>query len=326
MCATHINLNFYLTFGKKKLDWVFRILSLLGSVDGNVKSLKRTEKNWRSESGLGSIWMLKPDAQFKNLTCSSNLEPQGNASRFERSGSINNHVQEEKVKTDTGKSWGVSISITDKILAQVPLKGAPDKRHQGPKESQWGVSTSVQSGRRDYCCRRRTGKKSFWFNQNTAIRSELQLLLWFICPKAASLANGVNRNCVLSLLALLISFMPSCPRNKLVIQTLLSSSRGSHRESHRVTDVQSRISAYCLHALEVHMQYTRDGRIHLAGVCTTLAERKGISGDAKLASSHHVPVTGEKFERFHCASTWRYVCVYMLCVCVCVCVCACVCA
>lgn len=150
MYATHINLNFYLTFEKKKkMDWVFRILSLLGSVDGNVKSLKRTEKNWRSESGLGSIWMLKPDAQFKNLTCSSNLEPQGNASRFERSGSINNHVQEEKVKTDTGKSWGVSISITDKILAQVPFKGAPDKRHQGPKESQWGVSTSVQSGRRD---------------------------------------------------------------------------------------------------------------------------------------------------------------------------------
>ena len=66
------------------------------------------------------------------------------------------------------------------------------------------------------------------------------------------------------------------------------------------------------------MQYTRDGRIHSAGVCTMLAERKGISGDAKLASSHHVPVPGEKFESFHCTSTWRYVCVYMLCVCVCV--------
>lgn len=156
----------------------------------------------------------------------------------------------------------------------------------------------------------------FWFNQNTAIRSELQLLFWFICPKAASLANGVNRNCVLSLLALLISFMPSCPRNILVIQMLLSSSPGSHLESHGVTDVQSRISAHCLHALAVHMQYTSDGRIHLAGVWTKLAERKGISGDAKLASSHHVPVPGEKLERLHCTSPWRYVCVFMF-VCVC---------
>lgn len=80
-------------------------------MDGNVKSLK---KYWKSE-WAESIWMLQLDPQFKNLTHSSYLE--------EMPQDVNDLValittsKKKKWKTTLENPGGVSISITDKILA-----------------------------------------------------------------------------------------------------------------------------------------------------------------------------------------------------------------
>lgn len=52
------------------------------------------------------------------------------------------YVQEQKVESDTGKLRGVSISMADKIWAQVPLRGSLGRRHQCPEDSPRGRSAS----------------------------------------------------------------------------------------------------------------------------------------------------------------------------------------
>lgn len=71
------------------------------------------------------------------------------------------------------------------------------------------------------------------------------------------------------------------------------------------------------------MQYMGHVRIHLAGVHTTSAERKGVASDANLANGHHILIPGEELttwqawvtglERFHSTSTWRYACIHVTC-------------
>lgn len=103
--------HLYLNLKKKWAKYLDYWESLLGWVDGNVKSLK---KYWKSE-WTESIWMLQLDPQFKNLTHSSYLE--------ETPQDVNDLValittsKKKKWKTTLENPGGVSISITDKILA-----------------------------------------------------------------------------------------------------------------------------------------------------------------------------------------------------------------
>lgn len=114
-----------------------------------MKKAKRFQKK-RSEvrewAGKHMDVVTKPSAQ-EDADPSSHSEPWGNASGFQRSVASWTRSKNKTVKNNTGKkSRGVSMSITDKILARVPSEGSPVKRYPCLIRSQCGFSTPVWSG------------------------------------------------------------------------------------------------------------------------------------------------------------------------------------
>lgn len=190
------------------------------------------------------------------------------------------------MKNNAGRSWGVSISITDTILAKVPFDGSPDKSHPRSVKPQCRFPTPVWSCRHGLVTiHERTrisfSSSSFDLTKTWGLPSDLCSSCYLGSHR--SFLGGQwpqsELSCLVNVAHLFHGIMS---KNKLIMQMRLSSLLRSPVE----------VITFIIHHSSQANRKTTKHEVHrntLAGIRTALAGRKKLK-DGRLLSCSNLGV------------------------------------